>query len=330
MTTSAFEIAHVVAPIVPKFIDADEEFADWCWNVIQRLQLYAAPQIQNTYSMTGMETPFETLTSASLSTLRSQATFNSVSAYTLIMLSEIGHNFTAFQEQRIGWTLLNVLLTSGQYYALLKTAFLIFKTFASYLDFSVLESSEFVNIFDSFWKHINDSNMSGVYALLSETLSCSLKTSNTNTKYFLHFWTSVVFSNKGWMYSRYAPLIFDKIAEKYIHDENFEIFLERLDIEYRRLLDSFPKFQDHNDGSIVSRLKNIYGLATSAFSNSNFPSLIFEAEFLLHVPGILIFKIRNLCGGNSLKLLFCSHSFSVRGAIRKGTKTSLRCRNVKE
>jgi hypothetical protein len=205
---SAFGLAHGVAPMVPKLTDSNLEFIEWSWSVIQRLQLYTPQQFNNTYSLSGTgEAPFESLGSANLSTIRSQGTSNPLAAYIMLMLSEIGHSFGLFQEQKQGWILLNVIQSSGRYLSLLKATFLLFKTFYSTIGPSVLDSPDFEYLYESVLKNMDNTNISSIHCFVRKTIAESISNSsymNNSVAYCVKFWTAIVFANKGWMYSKYC------------------------------------------------------------------------------------------------------------------------------
>jgi hypothetical protein len=295
---SAFGFANGVVPIVPKLTDSNLEFIEWSWSIIQRLQLYAPQQINNIYSLSGTgEAPFEALESANLSTIRLQGTLNPLAAYIMLMLSEIGHSFGSFQDQKQGWILLRVIQCSGRYLALLNATFLLFKTFYSTIGPSVIDSVEFESLFESFWKNMDKTSISSIHSFVRKTIAESISNSsylNNSVAYCFNFWSSIAFANKGWMHSKYCLSTLNLISQLALENNRCGYVVTLLSHEYQKLITSYST-QESSGGFIASRLKSIYGFASGALGNlmnvNHSPSLVVHSDILLSISGnIFLFQ----------------------------------------
>ncbi|KAI9344280.1 hypothetical protein BDR26DRAFT_857531 [Obelidium mucronatum] len=107
-TTSAIRKGDITS-LLPAANEGD--FYDWCWNLILGLSLYQQPTSLNTYALDSSTAtrsrPFEVLESAQLATLRGAMKTKSLAAYTLLMISDVGHSMAAFE--RDGWTIVCIV-----------------------------------------------------------------------------------------------------------------------------------------------------------------------------------------------------------------------------
>ncbi|KAI8852712.1 hypothetical protein BC829DRAFT_440570 [Chytridium lagenaria] len=91
-----------------------DDFNEWCWSLIMRLNLYQRPQSVDIYALEFFSDgtrPFESLESSTIATLRGAMKTNALAAYTVMMISELGYNFNLFEKE--GWPLLHLLAEGG-------------------------------------------------------------------------------------------------------------------------------------------------------------------------------------------------------------------------
>jgi hypothetical protein len=260
------------------------DFIEWCWIILQRLQLYSPPQNANIYGLSAGDAPFESIDSATLSTLRGHANNNPLAAYTMLLMSELGHRFGSFNEQKMGWSLLQVLLKTGHYRAFLKTIYQLFHTYYATFGPSVFESDDFKELLASFWKQITNQNFLEVSDMLTMGLADrrdDFRMNETSIQYCLCFWTSAAFSNRNWSTSRNCLHALEMLVQPYFENGCQPLLLDTFGKEYQKQVNAHQLEQAMKAPTFASPLKVIYGLALGAvghFTNPSFPTLVMDAD----------------------------------------------------
>ncbi|KAI9209867.1 uncharacterized protein BJ171DRAFT_485419 [Polychytrium aggregatum] len=145
-TVSTFApIPSALAQLIPgRAID----FVAWCWETIQRLKIYQKPISHSTYALESVapgERPFEPLNSPSLATLRGAMKTNSLAAYIVLMISELGHHYDEFRRE--GWPLLDLVVEHGRPEAVVDVVNCLFDTFYSTHGPSITTDESFIRFF---------------------------------------------------------------------------------------------------------------------------------------------------------------------------------------
>lgn len=296
VTRSALVVANNF--VGSKKSDEYQEFIDSCWCILQSLQLYNKPQ-RNMYALKGTlcDIPFEAMDSATLATLRGNATTDPLAAYVILMMSELGHRYSAFREH--GWPLLRLLSQNGHIKALLKTVYELFSTYTISIGRSAFETAEFLSLFESFWKiNTSDKNYEEIKTFIDWTLSDKYRISQSDSQneYFIIFWTHVVFSNRGWTTSKNCILVLEHISRVCFELGYLEILTDSFATEYRKIFEGFKPSHTYS-ASFPSSIKIIYGFAAGAietFIGPQFPTLVSDKASKSHYFSLFALLVETL------------------------------------
>ena len=183
----------------------------------------------------------------------------------MLLLSELGHNFQAFDEQ--GWSLLKIFITNGYPMVFLKTIFTLFKTFYKVQGTLILESHAFRETFDLFWSKYGDNEaFIGEAKLMVQSHSKRTDLySHEDTFFFLGLWTRCIFSHSYWTGCKNAMVLLDEIC--HILFMQHEISMMR-----KCLWEEYQKMTNRSLNTSKSSFQTIYGFAVG--SNNGFPSIL--------------------------------------------------------
>jgi hypothetical protein len=253
--------------------DLNREFEDWTWNILRELRIYIRPAASNAYALS-VDYIFEHWDSVSLSTLKAYSASDPMSAYTILVISEIGHRFDLFDDK--GWELLEVLIATGHFIPFLLASFDIFRTFVQ-VDPSpnILVSEGFRRVMNAFWKTGSlNSSWNLIQSFIEESMTTSFK-SVKDGQFVIKFWCNVIFSSSDWISSRLPLEMLNKVCQVSAFSSFTDELLSQLSAQYRTLLFDFP---NRATGG-VSSINSIYQRASSGalFSKGSirtFPTLI--------------------------------------------------------
>jgi hypothetical protein len=233
--------------------DLGSEFNEWCWKIIKRLKIYSKPNSPNSYPLTINPTwtlrPFETIDCPALSTLRGQLKSSSLAAYTMLMLSELGHRFDLFNEN--GWELLILLLTQKQYLGFVNLAFEVFQTFSAQGE-KVFETPELKMLFSVFWKTINDRDLDLVLELMSKLVK-----NNSYSIFAIRFFGQLGFGKHEWFKSSLNLKLINELCLLAVGFVNIKQLLVDMNSEYKTLMFSTQPVQG-NQISVRSPVVFLY------------------------------------------------------------------------
>ncbi|KAI8909017.1 hypothetical protein EDD86DRAFT_247294 [Gorgonomyces haynaldii] len=204
-------------------------FLDWCWDILGRLRLYVKPQSLFTYELSGGDaSPFKSLSSASLTTIRAHCTSDPVAAYVYLVLSELGHNFDNFQSS--GWELLKIVVKSGRNTCFHQATFEIFYTFYTQVGSSVFETAESSLVLKMFWTQKEYSDSAEDMIKFMEMMPWN------DQEYNLTYWTWIVFSNKHWISSKVCLLVMNRLAQLSYEHNILPLLNKLLTQEYKNMI----------------------------------------------------------------------------------------------
>jgi hypothetical protein len=212
--------------------DADVEFKEWCWKILVSLQIYSIPESPNSYPLSIDPTwsgPFESVDSPTLSTIKSQLNSYSLAAFSMLLLSEIGHDVVLFNAT--GWTMLKLILEKRDFVGLFKCSFEIFQTFTLKDIGSVFGTEQFTLLFASFWSTITEVDVQSLVPLMK-----SLLERNHYSIYSIKFFASVCFTLPDWKNCRECLYILDALSTTVLSYVNVRQLLTEMNLEYKKMM----------------------------------------------------------------------------------------------
>ncbi|KAJ3128679.1 hypothetical protein HK100_009052 [Physocladia obscura] len=249
----------------------EEDFYDWCWSTILSLSLYQPPTSLNTYALdsnnASRNKPFEALESAQLATLAGALKTSSLAAYTLLMISDVGHSTVAFEKD--GWDMMRLLLDDKRIDAIIFVVNSMILSFVQTEGSQFILSAAFVSYFGSFIKSCNKSMISNVGKNFAE---------NTAAQFF-SVWSKIAFSDSDWFNNRISIYLLDTICQIAIFRNNHNIMCSELQQEYSRMLENNRKPSQYNV-SLFHPVESMYTVASS-FGNyfGSYPTLVSGSSF---------------------------------------------------
>lgn len=254
------------------FISNQQEFLDWIWVTIQRLQLYCEKQSLNAYALAGSAVhsePFESLDSSNLIILRSYMKTDPLAAYSILLLSEIGHRFDMLNEYAI--PLLKVLAKSYQSGAFFRASFQIFKAYAAIKENKAdMTLDSITSLFEMVWTGITKKSLDSTILYLEFTLNDTSSTSiaaYTYIDYSLSYWTTFIYSNPNWFSNSNSLSLFDVIARySYEHGHQSKL-MELLAIKYHKMVVNYQPPVTDVKFSLAAPIQSMLEIAAGTISS---------------------------------------------------------------
>ncbi|KAJ3317662.1 hypothetical protein HDV06_001319 [Boothiomyces sp. JEL0866] len=262
---------------------SEETFSEWCWKSIQRLQIYIKPYSGNTYMLseaTQFVKPFEGWESSIMATIRAHSQTEALAAYSLLLVSEVGHRLDLFEAG--GWQLLNSLVDKGHYAPFIKASYQTFQTVLR-LSNGILNTSNAKKLFTKFW---NSSVPAVEKSWILDYLPKTLNEAEQDSRYSPStLWCSFVFCNSSWRTNSFALQIMDVLSKNCIAMNCPDDLLTLLNIQYKNLIFSGQANNSLGKDYQLTRVRPIdtlYRFAANQIyqkfgaSYLTFPSLIME------------------------------------------------------
>ncbi|KAJ3250105.1 hypothetical protein HDU77_007085 [Chytriomyces hyalinus] len=239
----------------------DSDFYDWCWMILLELSLYQPPTSQNTYTMLESNggsriRPFEVLESAQLATLRGAMKSKSLAAFTLLMVSEVGHSVAAFEKD--GWAMMQILLDDMRYEAIVCVVNTLLASFVQTEGINFASGQIFSTFFATFMK--SSSRLKLTPTMLQKSTSVGFE---APAPYWILLWIRVAFSDPDWIHNRRSVQLLDSLAKIAILHDQWHIICASLRSEYTRLLLTFKKPANTYAMSMFSPMDSLKTVATS-------------------------------------------------------------------
>ncbi|ORY48609.1 hypothetical protein BCR33DRAFT_40087 [Rhizoclosmatium globosum] len=269
--------------LLPTINSGETEFYDWCWNLVVGLSLYQQPTSLNTYALDSnavmRNKPFEVLESAQLATLRGVMKTKSLAAFTLLMISDVGHSIAAFE--RDGWSMMQLLLDEGRYEAVTCVVNELFLAFAFTEGFEFTGTKSFTTFFTSFLKACPRSLFS------PSKLGLNFGHSNTvaTVQWFL-LWSRVAFADTDWIHNRTCLQLLDSLAQISVINDQYHILTNEFQREYARLIALYQRFTSHSM-SFLNPVESLYTVANTIGEYlSSYPTLVtgVSSEWYSSIP----------------------------------------------
>lgn len=198
---------------------------------LQRLQLYRRPNANNIYSLSDPEgIHLDSWNSPALSTIKGYSHSDPISAFTLLLISEVGHRFDLFDLH--GWSLLQVLLQSGSIGPLLKASFEIFRNFVLNTTPDLFSKKAFRQMALQLCKAFD------IGLKKMDIVGCIRRTlQNPEDFHFaIKFWCSLFFADHDWMQSRPIMELLDELCQLVYATQYSSELLSIFSVQYRSLL----------------------------------------------------------------------------------------------
>ncbi|KAJ3269380.1 hypothetical protein HDV01_001455 [Terramyces sp. JEL0728] len=261
----------------------EETFSEWCWKSIQRLQIYIKPSSGNTYMLnegTQFVKPFEGWESSIMATIRAHSQTEALAAYSVLLVSEIGHRLDLFEAS--GWQLLTLLIDRSHYAPFIKAAFQTFQTIVR-LSSNIFSAANAKKIFTKFWNsNIPKTEKSWILEYLPKTMKIAEQDSRYSPT---SIWCSFVFCNPDWRTNRFGLQVLDTLSKHCITLNCADELLSLFNVQYKNLI-----FSSHANNSLgkdyqltrASPINTLYKFAANQLyqkfgaSYFTFPSLIME------------------------------------------------------
>ncbi|KAJ3252035.1 hypothetical protein HK103_001872 [Boothiomyces macroporosus] len=212
----------------------EETFSEWCWKSIQRLQIYIKPHSGNTYMLneaTQFVKPFEGWESSVMATIRAHSQTEALAAYSLLLVSEVGHRLDLFEAG--GWQLLNLLLDKGHYAPFVKAAYQTFQTIVR-LSSGILSTANAKKVFTKFWNSsISNTDKTWILEYLPKTLILPEQDSRYSPA---TIWCSFVFCNSEWRTNKFGLQLLDVLCKQCISLNCPDDLLALLNTQYKNLI----------------------------------------------------------------------------------------------
>ncbi|KAJ3073389.1 hypothetical protein HDU98_001680 [Podochytrium sp. JEL0797] len=267
-TTAAITKGNIGA-LIPL---SEGEFYDWCWNMVLKLSLFQQPTSLNTYSLESTSIarskPFESLESAQLATLRGAMKSKSLVAYTLLMISDVGHSMAAFEKD--GWVLLQVLLDDGRYDSVVCVVNELFLAFAVTEGLGFASTKICADSFTSFTKSCPKT------ALTPDKLGKNFGRSNgiACVQWFL-LWLRVAFSDPEWTHNRSCVQLLDSLSQISLLDDQYHLLCTEFQREYVSLVSLYQRPSAYNNMSLFHPVESFYTVANTIGDYlSSYPTLV--------------------------------------------------------
>ncbi|KAJ3228116.1 Ectopic P granules protein 5 [Chytriomyces hyalinus] len=239
----------------------DSEFYDWCWMILLEFSLYQPPTSQNMYTMLESNVgsrirPFEVLESAQLATLRGAMKSKSLAAFTLLMISDVGHSVAAFEKD--GWAMMQILLDDGRYEAIVCVVNTLLASFVQTEGINFASGQIFSTFFATFMK--SSSRIKLTPTVLQKGTSVGYE---APAPYWILLWIRVAFADSDWMHNRSSVQLLDSLSKIAILYDQWHIVCASLRSEYTRLLLTLKKPANAYAMSAFAPMDSLKAVATS-------------------------------------------------------------------
>ncbi|KAJ3394088.1 hypothetical protein HDU84_000116 [Entophlyctis sp. JEL0112] len=283
LSTSAALSKGRISALIPS---NDGDFYDWCWATVIRLCLYQRATSRNTYVLDadflGRSKPFETLESAQLATLRGAMKTESLAAYILLMVSDIGHSVIAFEKD--GWAIMQLLLDDKRWESIINVINSLFLSFVSTEGFEFISSKRFATFFSVFLKQCKRELIS-LSSLCEGTSSMDIE----SCVRFMTLWTRISFIDPYWMNNRVCLQLLDTIAQFAMENGICSRMCDELQREYVRLIELRKLGSSHGgEMSFLHPIETLHVVASTIGDYlSSYPTLVSgnNADWYTSLPG---------------------------------------------
>ena len=258
------------------------KFDTWIWYLLHfdlhfsrkfilGLKLYQKPSSADIYAVDSFSTlgkPFILLDSATFSTLRSAMKTDPLSAYLVMVVSDVGHQYHLFE--RHAGDLVAVVAQSGKWEAVMQILCHVFPTFQSSL--AIPQEPRFLKIFQGLFAARAEPDMDGARKRFDEYTATLASGSAVKEEiiFFVKLWHAIVFGlpQQGWLATR----ILDRVSKiSFIAGCQMEC-QESLKEILRQQLDVYHQDLDNFKVTMTRPLDSIYHIA--AQMTRTYPELI--------------------------------------------------------
>ena len=244
--------------------------------------LYQKPRALNIYhTSSSLERPFESLETPSLANLRANADTHAISAYIVLLVSEIGHDYRYFETS--GWKLLGIIQQTAPAENFLHLSFCLFETFAGGMGIQIFDTREYSTLFKGYFGRNMPNSIEAlanhsVLRMFEKTLVSCTKLNETDHLFVSNYWFNAIFEDKSWHSSTCSLFFLDRLCETFIISGMVAKLMPALKNEYQKMLVEFQKkVEKFSKISYAHPLESIYTLASTISHESIkpvFPSLV--------------------------------------------------------
>ena len=168
-----------------------------------------------------------------LSTLRGYSSSDSISAFTLLLVSEVGHRYDLFD--KYGWSILQTLLQADAIPFFLKASYEIFRNFFLNSVPDIFSSANFSKIAQKFNNLVNlESRKNEIISFMRKALE-----KNEDVAFSIKFFCNFFFANHSWTNSRIILEFLDELAKILYQTPYASDLLTILSAQYRSFVFSY-------------------------------------------------------------------------------------------